>query len=445
LPSFELDNELGHVVQIKVIGVGGGGGNAVNRMVHSGVQGAEFIAVNTDKQILGESAATHKIQIGERTTRGTGAGGDPAVGAKAAEESREAITDILRGADMVFITAGMGGGTGTGAAPIIAEVSKEMGILTIGVVTKPFRFEKEHRMNQAIAGIQRLAACVDSLIVIPNEHLKRLKADGKLPMKEAFSMADQVLVEGVRNISELIKVPAYINLDFADVSAVMRGAGYAHLGVGHAKGDDKAQEAARQAVSSPLLETSIDGANGLIINIRASENIDLDEVEAAVDMITETAAPAARVIWGILLDESMEDEIAVTVIATGFDPKKEEQKKKDENHAPEPAQPSGGRKPNLDFSLPGIFDIPDFAQRVQQPAAPPPQVTPTPVPQAGASPRPAPAFAKPQASFALESELPRTTAPATLPADDVDQDHDTVIGMLVDKFQRERGRRREME
>ncbi|MDR2752745.1 MAG: cell division protein FtsZ, partial [Oscillospiraceae bacterium] len=214
MPSFELANELAQTVQIKVIGVGGGGGNAVNRMVKSGVQGAEFIAVNTDKQILSESVATHKIQIGERTTRGMGAGGDPSVGMKAAEESREAITDVLRGADLVFITAGMGGGTGTGAAPIIAEISKEMGILTVGVVTKPFNFEKEQRMNQAVEGIKRLAGCVDSLIVIPNEHLKRLKADGRLPMREAFAMADLVLVEGVRNISELIKTPAFINLDF---------------------------------------------------------------------------------------------------------------------------------------------------------------------------------------------------------------------------------------
>ena len=411
MPSFELANDLGQTVQIKVIGVGGGGGNAVNRMVISEVQGAEFIAVNTDKQILGESVATHKIQIGDRTTRGMGAGGDPGVGMKAAEESREAITDILRGADMVFITAGMGGGTGTGAAPIIAEISKEMGILTIGVVTKPFRFEKEYRMNSAVEGIKRLAACVDSLIVIPNEHLKRLRPDNKLPIKEAFAMADQVLVEGVRNISELIKVPAYINLDFADVSAVMRGAGYAHLGVGYGKGDNKAKDAAEQAVSSPLLETSIDGANGLIINIRASDDIDLDDVEAAVDMITETASPAARVIWGILLDESMDDEIAITVIATGFDPKKEEA-------APPRREPRH------------TFELPDFGPIL---------------PDAPTRPRTAePRYAKDEQREEAPAYATRVSRadPYDEELSDVDRDHDTVIGMLVDKFQRERGKRK---
>jgi len=424
LPSFELANDLGQTVQIKVIGVGGGGGNAVNRMVTSDVQGAEFISVNTDKQILDVSVATHKIQIGERTTRGMGAGGQPEVGMKAAEESREAITDVLRGADMVFITAGMGGGTGTGAAPIIAEISKEMGILTIGVVTKPFRFEKAHRMNSAMEGIKRLAACVDSLIVIPNEHLRNLCPGGKLPLKQAFALADQVLVEGVRNISELIKVPAYINLDFADVSAVMRGAGYAHLGVGHAKGEDKARLAAEQAVSSPLLETTIDGADGLIINIRASDDIDLDEVEAAVDMITETADPSARVIWGILLDDNLDDEIAVTVIATGFSVNKEEEEK------PRLA----ARESRRDFS----FDLPDFGGSIRGPA-----------PKAAASQRDIAS----RLSVAKEAEIADELLDSIYPqarshdpfdgeeATDVDRDHDTVISMLVDKFQRERGRR----
>ena len=418
LPSFELANDVASTVQIKVIGVGGGGGNAVNRMVQGAVQGAEFIVVNTDKQILGESVATHKIQIGERTTRGLGCGGDPGIGMKAAEESREAITDILRGADMVFLTAGMGGGTGTGAAPIIAEISKEMGILTVGVVTKPFKFEGKLRMEQAVAGINRLNACVDSLIVIPNEHLKRLKADGRLPMREAFAMADQVLVEGVRNISELIKVPAYINLDFADVSAVMRGAGYAHLGVGHAKGEDKAKEAAQQAISSPLLETTIDGANGLIINIRASDDIDLDEVESAVDMITETADPAARVIWGILMDEAMDDEIAITVIATGFDPAKKEKPES------EPASASGGGRvkdipwTNLDFPQFDPVRNPSRPPRAEAAAEPAAQA-----PQAEANP--------------FAGQFPYDAGA------DVDKDHDTVIGMLVDKFQRERGKRRD--
>ncbi len=416
-----MANDMAQTVQIKVIGVGGGGGNAVNRMVQSGVQGAEFIAVNTDKQVLDESVATHKIQIGERTTRGMGAGGEPNIGMKAAEESREAITDILRGSDLVFITAGMGGGTGTGAAPIIAEISKEMGILTVGVVTKPFKFEGKLRMEQAINGLKRLGTCVDSLIVIPNEHLRRLKGDGKLPMREAFALADQVLVEGVRNISELIKVPANINLDFADVSAVMRGAGYAHLGVGYGKGDNKAKDAAQQAISSPLLETTIDGANGLIINIRASEDIDLDEVETAVEMITETADPSARVIWGIMLDEKMDDEIAITVIATGFDPAKKEQ---------------GNRVPDIPArgSVPWVgLDLPQFDPvRTQK----------------------QPARTNPEMDFAFtgaantETAAERNPFASQLPYDsdtDVDKDHDTVIGMLVDKFQRERGRRRDID
>ena len=432
MPSFELANDLGQTVQIKVIGVGGGGGNAVNRMVQSDVQGAEFIAVNTDKQILEVSAATHKIQIGERTTRGMGAGGVPAVGAKAAEEDREKITDILRGADMVFVTAGMGGGTGTGAAPIIAEISKEMGILTIGVVTKPFRFEREHRMKSAVEGIKRLAACVDSLIVIPNEHLRNLSPDGKLPMRQAFALADQVLVEGVRNISELIKVPAYINLDFADVSAVMRGAGYAHLGVGRAQGEDKARRASEQAVSSPLLETTIDGADGLIINIRASEDIDLDDVEAAVDMITETAHPQARVIWGILLDEEMDNEIAVTVIATGFDPKKLEAEPKE-------------LSPRQEIKI----DLPDFV------ASPPTKFEPPPLaikkePERQMAPATAVAVAAATKSFNNDMELAslddlvpplRNSFGSDDAGTDVDRDHDTVIGMLYDKFQRERSKR----
>lgn len=318
--SFELINETSQSVQIKVIGVGGGGGNAVKRMVESHVQGAEFIAVNTDRQSLEISSATHKIQIGERATKGMGAGGNPAMGEKAAEEDREKIASLLRGADMVFITAGMGGGTGTGAAPVIAEIAKEMGILTVGVVTKPFAFERANRMNAALAGIEKLARQVDSLIVIPNERLRSLSPNGKLSIKEAFAKADEVLVDGVRNISELIKVPAYINLDFADVCTVMKGAGYAHLGVGRGQGEDKAKQAAQNALVSPLLETRIDGANGLIINIRASEDLDLGDVDEAVDMITASTDPNAHVIWGILFDPDMDDEMMVTVIATGFDP-----------------------------------------------------------------------------------------------------------------------------
>lgn len=314
---FEIANDICETVQIKVIGVGGGGGNAVNRMVESGVQGAEFIAVNTDRQILNRSSATHKIQIGDKTTRGMGAGGRPEIGAKAAEESREVITDLLRGADMVFITAGMGGGTGTGAAPVVAQAAKELGILTVAVVTKPFKFEGLPRMRQALEGIEKLSKTVDSLIVIPNEYLRRL-SDQKLPIKQAFQLADQVLLEGVRNISDLIKNPSYINLDFADVVAVMKDAGFAHLGVGYGQGENMAHDAAQAAISSPLLETSLEGAHGLIINIRASEDIDLGDVEEAVGMISESADKEAHISWGLAMDDGMKDEIAITVVATGL-------------------------------------------------------------------------------------------------------------------------------
>ena len=315
--AIELDNEFESAVQIKVIGVGGGGGNAVNRMVDSGVLGAEFIAINTDKQILTHSRATHKIQIGEKATRGQGAGGRPEVGAKAAEESKDLIADALKGTDMVFITAGMGGGTGTGAAPIIAQTAQDMGILTIGVVTKPFKFEGKMRMTQAQNGIARLAEHVDSLIVIPNDRLRYI-SDQKMSLAQAFSMADEVLLHGVRSISELIKVPGFINLDFADVTSVMKDAGYAHMGVGRAKGKDKAELAATAAASSPLLETSIAGAKGVIISITSSEDIDLEDVEDAASIITAQAHADANIIWGVAFDPALEDEMVITVVATGF-------------------------------------------------------------------------------------------------------------------------------
>ena len=264
--AFELDNDCEITTQIKVIGVGGGGGNAVNRMVDSGVLGAEFIAVNTDKQILNHSRATHKIQIGEKLTKGQGAGGRPEIGEKSAEESRDVISDALKGTDMIFITAGMGGGTGTGAAPIIARIAKDMGILTVGVVTRPFKFEGRKKQLQAQRGIENLAENVDSLIVIPNEQLKAMNNGQKMSFAEAFEMADEVLLHGVKSISELIKVPGFVNLDFADVTAIMRDAGYAHMGFAKASGKDKAAEAARGSISSPLLETSIAGAKGVIIS-----------------------------------------------------------------------------------------------------------------------------------------------------------------------------------
>ena len=315
--GFEMAADFESVVQIKVIGVGGGGGNAVNRMIRSDVKGVEFISLNTDKHVLLQSQATHKIQIGEKVTKGQGAGARPEIGQRAAEESKEVITDVLKGTDMVFITAGMGGGTGTGAAPVIASIAKEMGILTIGVVTKPFSFEGKHRMEQAEIGIRELAKNVDSLVVIPNERLKFFSNE-KITLANAFDAADDVLRQGVRSISELIQTAGFINLDFADVSAVMRDAGQAHMGVGRAQGKDKAEQAAQAAVSSPLLETTIDGAHGVIINFTSSPDIGLDEVEQAAGIIQNAAHPDANVIWGVAFDDTLQDELVITVIATGF-------------------------------------------------------------------------------------------------------------------------------
>ena len=315
--SFEMAADFESIVQIKVIGIGGGGGNAVNRMISSDVKGVEFIAINTDKHVLLQSQATHKIQIGEKVTKGQGAGARPEVGKRAAEESKEVISDALKGTDMVFITAGMGGGTGTGAAPIIAGIAKEMGILTVGIVTKPFGFEGKHRMDQAEAGIAELAQHVDSLVVIPNDRLKYFSQE-KITLANAFDAADDVLRQGVRSIYELIKIPGFINLDFADVSAIMRDAGHAHMGVGRATGKDKAEAAANAAVSSPLLETTIDGARGVIISITSSPDIGLEEVEAASTLISNAAHPEANIIWGVAFDDTLEDEMIVTVIATGF-------------------------------------------------------------------------------------------------------------------------------
>ena len=316
--AFGLDMGPDNVVNIKVIGVGGGGNNVVNRMVRTGTKGVDFIAVNTDKQALAVSSATYKIQIGEKLTKGQGAGSDPEVGRKSAEENRTQISKALEDADMVFITAGMGGGTGTGAAPIVADIAKELGILTVGVVTKPFRFEGGRRMKQAEAGIAELRNKVDSLVIIPNERLK-LATDQKITMLNAFEIADDVLQQAVQSISDLIKNTGFINLDFADVSAVMKDAGRAHMGVGRAAGKNKAEEAARMAVSSPLLETSINGARGVLINVTGSMDIGLEEVETAATLVQEAAHPDVNLIFGASFDEELEDEIRVTVIATGFD------------------------------------------------------------------------------------------------------------------------------
>lgn len=320
--AFEIENDFDNIVQIKVVGVGGGGNNAVNRMIHSDVKGVEFIAINTDKQALTLSQATHKIAIGEKLTHGQGAGANPEKGQRAAEESKDEIADALKGTHMVFITAGMGGGTGTGAAPVVASVAKELGILTVGIVTKPFKFEGNRRMEQAELGIASLREHVDSLVVIPNERLK-LVSEQKITLANAFAVADDVLRQGVQSISDLIKLPGLVNLDFADIVAVMKDAGYAHMGVGHGSGKDKAEEAARMAISSPLLETSIKGARGVIINVTSSPEIGLEEVEMAASMITDEADPTATIIWGTTFNQNLEDEMVVSVIATGFDDQSE--------------------------------------------------------------------------------------------------------------------------
>ena len=320
--TSEFDNEVAQV--IKVVGVGGGGGNAVNRMVDAGIRNVEFVAINTDKAALYNSKANTKIQIGDKTTAGKGAGANPEKGRAAAEESKDEIAAAIRDADMIFLTAGMGGGTGTGAAPVVAQIAKELGVLTVGIVTKPFAFEGKSRMTQAEEGIARLSEQVDSLVIIPNERLKFVSEE-KITFKNAFNIADNVLHQGVSSISELINVTAMVNLDFADVTTIMKDAGYAHMGVGIATGRDKAEQAARAAITSPLIETSMENARGVIVSITGSEDIGLEEVELASNIIHEMAHPDATIIWGARLDETLEDTIRVIVVATGLgDEKKKE-------------------------------------------------------------------------------------------------------------------------
>ena len=307
---------------IKVIGVGGAGNNAVNRMLDLGIKSVEFIAVNTDRQALAKSKAATKIQIGEKITRGLGAGANPDIGAQSAEESKAELTEVLRGADMVFVTCGMGGGTGTGAAPIVAGIAKEMGILTIGVVTKPFTFEGKKRLAQAERGIESLKSKVDTLIVIPNDKLLQI-IDRKTSMADAFLMADDVLRQGVQGISDLITVTGTVNLDFADVKTIMLNTGMAHMGTGHASGENKAEDAAKEAIQSPLLETSIEGARGVIINITGGEDLGLQEVNTAAELIQRSVDPEANIIFGTVIDPNMNDEIKITVIATGFEDQNE--------------------------------------------------------------------------------------------------------------------------
>ncbi len=363
--DFKADSGPDNVVIIKVLGIGGAGNNVVNRMVKAGTDGVEFVAINTDKQALSISNADIKIQIGEKTTHGQGAGSDPEIGRKSAEESRSNIAKVIENTDMVFITAGMGGGTGTGAAPIIADLTKEAGVLTVGVVTKPFKFEGKRRLDQANAGIRELLAKVDSLLIIPNDRLK-YATDQKITLSNAFEIADDVLKQAVTSISDLIKNTGFINLDFADVTCIMKNAGYAHMGVGHAAGKGKAEEAAKMAVSSPLMETSINGAHGVLINITGSEDMGLDDIEAAANLVQEAAHPDANIIFGASFDNEMQDEIRVTVIATGFE----------EPSATSPKQSAFKPAPKAETAAPVVPEMPKAAQPAKQAPKATPAVQP---------------------------------------------------------------------
>ncbi|WP_410514526.1 cell division protein FtsZ [Paenibacillus sp. BR2-3] len=343
---LEFDFEMESLAQIKVIGVGGGGSNAVNRMIENGVQGVEFITVNTDAQALHMAKSEHKLQIGDKLTRGLGAGANPEVGKKAAEESRDLISNTLKGADMVFVTAGMGGGTGTGAAPVIAEIARECGALTVGVVTRPFTFEGRKRSNQAELGIEALKEKVDTLIVIPNDRLLEI-VDKKTPMLEAFREADNVLRQAVQGISDLIAVPGLINLDFADVKTIMTERGSALMGIGIATGENRASEAARKAIMSPLLETSIEGARGVIMNITGGSNLSLYEVNEAAEIVTSASDPEVNMIFGAIIEETMKDEIKVTVIATGFEHKPSPSAAQVRRPAASPSEPAADKNANL--------------------------------------------------------------------------------------------------
>ncbi|WP_073004763.1 cell division protein FtsZ [Clostridium amylolyticum] len=318
---LDFDVDMQEFANIKVIGCGGGGSNAVNRMILDGLKNVEFIAINTDKQALLLSNASQKIQIGDKLTKGLGAGANPEIGQKAAEESKEEIAEAIKGSDMVFITAGMGGGTGTGAAPVVAEIAKSLGILTVGVVTKPFPFEGRRRMMHAEMGIDNLRKRVDTLVTIPNERLLTM-VDKKTTLLDSFKFADDVLRQGVQGISDLITIPGLVNLDFADVRAVMLDKGLAHMGVGNGKGDERAQEAAKQAISSPLLETSIVGATGVLLNVTGGLDLGLLEINEAAEIVQQAADPDANIIFGAVIDENLKDEIRITVIATGFEKEK---------------------------------------------------------------------------------------------------------------------------
>lgn len=358
---FDFDIEVEQFAKIKVIGVGGGGNNAVNRMIDHGVRGVDFIALNTDRQSLFSSKAENKIQLGEKVTRGLGAGANPDIGAKSAEENREEILQSLKGADMIFITAGMGGGTGTGAAPVVAEIAKELGILTVGVVTKPFGFEGRKRLLQAEQGINNLKTRVDTLVIIPNDRLLQI-ADKKTTISDAFSMADDVLKQGIQGISDLISVPNLINLDFADVKTIMHDKGIAHMGIGQADGDNRATAAAEQAIQSPLLETSIQGAKSVLLNITGGSDLGIFEVNEAADLIREAVDEDANIIFGAGIDESLGEAIKITVIATGFGDTPSAINKKATKKVIEEPEAEEKKESSFDDSIEDL-DIPIFLRR----------------------------------------------------------------------------------
>lgn len=351
--SFEMELENNDLAKIKVIGVGGGGNNAIKRMSESGLRGVEFVAINTDKQILNALDIDTKLQIGTKLTRGLGAGADPSVGQRAAEESKNEIDEILTDADMVFVTAGMGGGTGTGAAPIVAEAAREKGILTVGVVTKPFTFEGRKRQVQAEQGINELKDKVDTLVTIPNDRLLQV-ADKRTTMAEAFSMADEVLLDGIQGISDLIAVPNFINLDFADVHTIMHDQGIAHMGIGIANGENRAVDAAKLAIKSPLLETSIDGAKAVLINVTGAE-LGIFEVTDAAELIREEVDPDANIIFGAGIDETLGDDLKITVIATGFDADKVVKQQSPRKLKETKAESSNDNKESDDIEIPSFL------------------------------------------------------------------------------------------
>lgn len=367
--EFE-DANFDNLANIKVIGIGGGGNNAVNRMIDMGVKGVDFISINTDAQALQTSLASKKIQIGSKLTKGLGAGANPEIGKAAADESREELYKLLQGADMIFITAGMGGGTGTGAAPVVAQIAKEVGALTIGVVTKPFSFEGKKRMNQAIDGIEKLGQYVDSLIIVQNDRLLEL-ADKRTPVMQAFRLADDVLRQGVQSISDLIVKPALINLDFADVRTIMSENGAALMGIGTASGENRAQEAALAAISSALLDTSIEGARGILLSINGGDDLTLFEVNEIANIVTEACDENVNVIFGASIESQLEDELSVTVIATGFDTdyakpvKKKEDKSEEDKESDKEEDGEESQEGDVELDLPNydtVFKIPKFLE-----------------------------------------------------------------------------------